>query len=1458
MSLSVLHAGDGYAYLTRSVATGDRNRGPMSLVDYYAETGTPPGRWFGKGLDSLAKGHPELRKQLTVSGQVDEKQMFNLFGLGLHPNQEAIHQELLDRAYTPLQVMRATAGATKVAKLGIQFTTYTNDIPVLVAIKAATAEWEKREGSAPTPEVRMAIVSEVAPKFFAEAKGREHANLRELHSWVAHQRRQVRQPVAGFDFTFTPQKSVSVLWALADKETSAKILDLHHRAVDDALTWMESEAAFTRSHSGAAQLDVEGLIVARFDHWDTRSGDPNLHTHCAVSNKVLASDGTWRSLDSRSIHRSAVAASERYNARIVELMEAEMGVEFEAREPAPGKQPVMEVVGVSDELVAAFSTRRSDIEVRRDELVQGYRTKHGRSPSKDTEYKLLQQATLETREGKQEPKTLDEIRDGAMDRAAQIVPAAELEDFAETVRAGTSELGLPDYLTMHLDETVAAEAAAQPGRKPAWIGQEAAANAVVALVSERRADWTPVHVRARAEAISAYFAFATEDERREAIEQTVTAAIAEHSVRLSVDVDTGVPAALRRRDGQSVFARHNEQTYTSVEILEAEESLRVAASEPTVYSAYDASAAAVFAQLREESGRDLNPGQAALVGHFCQSGTALAVGTGPAGAGKTTAMSAVVRIWKAEGRDVIALAPSAAAATVLGDEVATDGRTIASMTYAWRGLLANKGIPARTLPRGMTIAPGTMFLVDEAAMASTKDLAAIAEIAAEYGAVVRLLGDPAQLDAVETGGALRMLAGDTHAPELSDVVRFGADAEQAENSLLLRQGDPEALGMFAQRGWITAGTTTELLDSVFAGFVADTEAGDKSLMLASTNNEIYGLNSRAQLWNQDRGAVADDGTTAALADGQSAFVGDRVVTRSNNRQLRTVGGTRPGAAVLNGDLWTVKAVNTDGSLTVRHIEHEGSVTLPATYVQKFTQLGYASTIHRAQGMTVDISRAVIGKNTDRAGAYVALTRGRKSNHAYVSDSIDLDADIEVHQLDAEPDQLDALTRLTAVLSRDDHTVAASVQIQNALEEATSRKAQLTAYTHGQSLLRDQWISGVIAGVLGTADDDRAQAHPEAYETLRAALGRIHDAGHDPRSALESALSRGEITTAENVAGVLGARLGAESRVQAMEVPPMPPAYAGMDRDLADWARQLRAHLNNPVPVPEREPATAPTLPTGALARLTEAELRGAYDQHRSQWKETRSGRGEAVAERERIITTRPEVTRAQAVLATREAAQQIDAIRGLDYEIAQWRKRLAAETETPKKMFRKHRPNTALAAITAQLQPLEDRRARWAAMMPPEDQWSRIEADARHLNVPDLAAAAAMDKREVAALDAQISRADTAMRKIKGGAAGIRAEVDRREALAPAHRAAEDRARADLPTEPRPADTAAGADSDGTPAQKTARPKGEISGLSTAAQSHPRSIRDLLNRPGASRDAEEPRTVSEPSHDRATGYDLDL
>ena len=106
--------------------------------------------------------------------------------------------------------------------------------------------------------------------------------------------------MAGYDLTFSPVKSVSTLWAIADPKTAAVIERAHQAAVKDALDFIETKALFTRQGTnGVRQVNVRGLVATAFTHRDSRAGDPDLHTHVAVANKVQTLDGKWLAIDGR-------------------------------------------------------------------------------------------------------------------------------------------------------------------------------------------------------------------------------------------------------------------------------------------------------------------------------------------------------------------------------------------------------------------------------------------------------------------------------------------------------------------------------------------------------------------------------------------------------------------------------------------------------------------------------------------------------------------------------------------------------------------------------------------------------------------------------------------------------------------------------------------------------------------------------------------------------------------------------------------------------------------------------------------------------------------------------------------------------------------------------------------------------------------------------------------------------
>jgi len=207
-------------------------------------------------------------------------------------------------------------------------------------------------------------------------------------------------------------KSVSALWAIAPRAVAEAIEECHDAAIADTLKFLEQEAAFTRTGTnGVAQVDTTGLIAAAFTHRDSRAGDPDLHTHVAISNKVRTADGRWLALDGTPLYRITVAASELYNSRLEAHLGNRLGVAFAATEPAGrGKRPVREIVGLQPELLTRWSARRAMIEARTDELAKQFQATHGREPTNIESIALARQATMESREAKHEPRSLAEQR----------------------------------------------------------------------------------------------------------------------------------------------------------------------------------------------------------------------------------------------------------------------------------------------------------------------------------------------------------------------------------------------------------------------------------------------------------------------------------------------------------------------------------------------------------------------------------------------------------------------------------------------------------------------------------------------------------------------------------------------------------------------------------------------------------------------------------------------------------------------------------------------------------------------------------------------------------------------------------------------------------------------------------------------------------------------------------------
>lgn len=899
--------------------------------------------------------------------------------------------------------------------------------------------------------------------------------------------RSPRLSVAGYDLVFTPVKSASVLWGLGGPEIRSVVADAHHAAVASTLRWIEEHAAFTRTgHDGIAQIDTTGLICAAFDHRESRTGDPDLHTHVAISNKVCGVDGKWRALDARGLHALTVAASERYNTRFEDELHARLGVTFVERPGAArGKRPVREIGGVPLELVRYFSKRRAAIEDRYAELATDYHARHGREADRSTQFQLAQQATLETREGKGPGRTLDEqVRDWTS-QATAVVGARGVRRMRDRIA------GLKPAPVEVTAETV----------------DELAAS-VLARVSSERSTWTRWNLYAETERQARPLRLSTASER-----DALTLAIVERATSpdLSIEISqpclVADPEALRRgSDGQRVYVPHGSERYTTSRILNAEAAL-VRAAASTTGPAIDPDIAEAALAVHEAAQLlTLDAGQRSLALTFATAPNGVVVGIGPAGAGKTTAMRAFGAIWSLGGGRVIPIATSSKAAEVLGTELGTRAENLHKFLHETR-----RSSPSRD--PWFRLSPGDVVLVDEAGLAGTLQLAGLVEHAVTSGAAVRLVGDPAQLASVDAGGALRLLETEVGAAHLHQLHRF-ENPDEAAATLQLRDGNTEALNFYEFRDRIRTGSTPVLLENAYEAWTSDLGAGKTSVLIATSRTEVAALNARARLERVSQGDVKAEGVD--LHDGTRAGCGDWVVTRTNLRTLTTHRGRD---WVKNGDTWTVERQHRDGSLTVRSMRHHGTVRLPAEYVAADVELAYATTVHRSQGITVDAAHALVTEQMTREALYVASTRARTTTTWYVATDDLLEA-----SCDTEPSQPQtARDVLTTVLGRSAADSSATLAIRGTLEDSTALQNLIARYEHAWQLAANDALRNTTEQALLPKMSQRILADPAAPR-LAHVLADANACGANPATLLQAAVDFDDIGGVRSLAAVMASRI----------------------------------------------------------------------------------------------------------------------------------------------------------------------------------------------------------------------------------------------------------------------------------------------------------------------------------------------
>jgi conjugative relaxase-like TrwC/TraI family protein len=926
--------------------------------------------------------------------------------------------------------------------------------------------------------------------------------------------------VGGFDLTFSPSKSVSVAWALADKTTREVIYRCHQDAIAEVLAYAEREVFRTRSgKQGCVEEDIVGVVAASFTHFDSRDGDPQLHDHVVILNRVQAKDdGVWRTLDSRGLFASTVMLSEMHQGVLSDLLTAELGWDWTAHTRRSSSVPRWEVAGVSQRLMDEFSQRTTAILTAKDRLITQFEEDHHRAPTDFEVLKLRQTATLSTRRAK---KGLG-LGDLTEEWTVRATPYLDDEPLAWVHELGAKDV--PAFTSDEFEDAVLLDVA----------------NAALDVVSIKRPTFSRANVQAEVFRQMQGVRFTKPAERILTATRATDLAVAQ-ALLITTPNMHHTPRFFLRADGTSKFQGTGHWLYTSTTLLDAEARLLEAGQRLDAAVVSSATVAEVAEQRLLGKNFKLSIDQAHAVKQIATSGRALDLLVGPAGTGKSTTMAGLRAVWELEhgAGSVIGLAPSAAAAEVLGDDMGIDTDNLAKWLHEHRqhsqrtrelGELREKvrfiERSGRVLSSGLrtsitrreealirwTLRAGQLVVVDEASLASTLALDELMSAALDAHAKVVLVGDWAQLSSVDAGGMFRTLVRDRDdAPTLADVRRFKA-AWEKEASLGIRNGANAALGTYATHGRIAGGTRDEMLDALYTAWKADTKRSLHSLMLASDTATVNELNARARAERVASGVVIEEGVNVAGA--MTAGVNDLVVTRENNRRLTA--GT---SWVKNGDVWNVAATHADGSMTVTRVSGHDSVVLPASYVAEHVELAYATTAHRAQGRTVDTAHVFASPTTTREVLYVSVTRGSESNHLYVDTHYDPDPSTGHDGLNEIPSAVEVLT---GVLRHEGVDVSATDMIRRSQTQSITA---LVAEYDTIVAMADGPRWDEVLSQSGLSDTEFAKAKSShAYGALLAQLRDAENRGFDVDTELPMLVTGRSFDDADDIASVLHYRI----------------------------------------------------------------------------------------------------------------------------------------------------------------------------------------------------------------------------------------------------------------------------------------------------------------------------------------------
>ena len=1075
------------------------DRGPAKdAAGYYIQAsesgGEPPGRWWGPGAKALGFEHGET---------VERKPYDLLFGQRKAPDG------------TPLS--RPPDGGRKIADVYAR---------LLAAEPHATAD-RKHE-----LRIEAAKQARQSPLFF-DLTVSLSKSISIFHASLGENARLARQ--AG-------DREGDQYWSALVAEVDAMIW----QAVWAGFDYFQREAGYTRTGSHntrvngreTGQWHEADLAVAHWLQHTSRDGDMQLHVHSQIAHVARTlTDGKWRAPDSLGYNEHVGAVAAIVSQHLEEALTRRFGLEWVARDDGHG----FEIKGISGQMMRLFSSRRESITVDLRARAAQFEQHYGRKPSQRELAHLAQASNFKTRAAKHGALDVAQVHAGWADKLAR--------------KLGVSLASVAPSVWHAASGRAAARAHGAEGTVIGELELARAAQKAVALAQQEKSTWT------RADVIKYLGRVLPRSGLDPAAVAALLEEVADRALRsefepvicLEAPEPAEIPRSLLRADGRSIYQRHGGTRYATRAQLVMEERMLTQAratgaprltraqaahalgADPAQLDAALAGRADATQDTRTRTG--LREDQAAAALSVLTDGQRVSVINAPAGSGKTRVLTETGRAWAAAGLGpVVGITASQSARNTLAAGV--------PVSYNSAQFLGH--LPGRRGARGpVDTGQAPLLVIDEASTMPGPDLADLISYAEARSGKVILAGDTSQLQAVENGGGMSLLADALGYARLAEPARFRAAWEQAA-SLRLRDGDTTVLAAYDEHGRIIGGEPEQMMDAAAAAYVALTVDGTDTLLMAADHALRRELSRRIRDDLIGLGVV-HDGPAVRIADGAQASPGDLIICTRNDH---TIEAGEPGRTLANGDLLRIEAVTAAGLVVRRALDAD-----PQTGQRRWTdrtflysdygdsELGYAVTDHVAQGRTVHTGLAVITGTEDRQHAYVALTRGTDANLAYVFTVSPKLADpvpgprpapelARYDQIHTERDGVRApVTRpappgtalgvLAGVLDHDGQQASATQTRQQALADADHLALLHAIWTAETAPARQQRYRDLLQAAL-PSEHRRGTSHQARWlwRTLRGA----ELADLDPGQVLADTIAERDLAGARDVPSVLDTRI----------------------------------------------------------------------------------------------------------------------------------------------------------------------------------------------------------------------------------------------------------------------------------------------------------------------------------------------